>query len=175
MNNAQKEYPKGNEELLALIEKIPFDSARALEIIKGIENIDEVIVDFSWLKSGITTTYLERACGVSNLEAVRVLLDNGADPNFDDEEENICPFWDLMYPEIFAKDYSGDRTEDEVNAARLEIVKLFLEHGANPNMKPSSESETLYEWAVYRTYENYDYGDAYLRLMESYGGKMRNH
>ena len=156
-----KEFEKGNEELLQMIENGSFDSARAQELIGQIDEIDHPIIGLN----GYNTTYMETAVDASNLEAVRFLLKNGADPNCDWNNLNICPWWDLQYNDPF---------NAEMDTERLEIAGLFLEYGADPNYLPEDECETLYEWVANKEY-NTDYEYAFLKLLKSCGGCRRNH
>ena len=65
------------------------------------------------------------ACG--HLEMVRLLLENGADPNL--PEEGIAPRGHALY--------------SAAANGHFEIVKLLLEHGAHPNVEVESSADTL--------------------------------
>ena len=160
-----KQYPPGNPALLRLFQKIPFPRNRAKRLLQRVPDLNEPILDLN----GYSTTYLYEAQSCNNLEAVRLLLENGADPNY----ENIdlvsdCALWDLQY--------TWDDNED-TSPIRLEIAKLFFEYGADPNLV--SENECLYDWVVDAVFNEigeygWEHRRDFLKLLVMYGGGGRN-
>ncbi|MBR5501562.1 MAG: hypothetical protein IKV55_00860 [Oscillospiraceae bacterium] len=163
-------YPEGNAELFSLLAAPSFDAARAEELIKHIPRIDALVVD-RMNHPTFPTTYLNAATEKNIIEAVRLLFQYGADPNFNSGDDDVCPFWDLQYCE-----------EDPAwNTVHLEIAKLFLEQGADPNLPAINEWETLYEWVYYKDGEDdwplengKNYVHEFLKLLEAYGGRFRS-
>ena len=159
-----KQYPPGNPALLRLLQKVPFPKYRAKWLLRRIPDLNEPILDLN----GYSTTYLHEAVTGNNLEAVRLLLDHGADPNY----ENIdliqdCALWDLQY----VWDDNGD-----TSPVRLEIAKLFFEYGADPNLV--SENECLYDWVLFEVFNSphefgWEHRCDFLKLLIIYGGGGR--
>lgn len=155
-----KQYPTGNPELLQLLRKVPFPKHRAKHLLQSIPDLNEPIMDLN----GCSTTYLYEAQSYNNLEAVRLLLDGGADPNYENLDlVNDCALWDLQY---IWNDEDGAQI-------RYEIAKRFFEHGANPNL--ISEDECLYDWVMDSVFnEMGEYGwecrRDFLKLLVIYGG-----
>jgi len=149
----------GNAQLFHLFKDRDFDKAYALELIKSIPNLNQPILD----EAGHSTTYLYEAQAQNSLEAVRLLLKNGADPNFYDPRLSCdCPLWDLQY----------EAAEEQDNEARYAIAKLFFEHGADPNIE--CDGETLFDFVTFRVY-NEDHGNrkylrSFYKLLILYGG-----
>lgn len=158
----EENYEKGNAELLLMFKSKTFDRAIASSIIAGIPDINQPILNLS----GYSTTYLFEAESYNNVEAVRFLLENGADPNIDVPDAiNDCPLFDLHF--------LWDEMSDEI-AQRLEIVKLFFEFGADPNL--DCDGETLYDhvlWEVFNddiTPHNWEYLERFFLILVAYGG-----
>lgn len=70
---------------------------------------------------------IKNACVRGNLEVVRYLLEQGADPN-------------LPEPEIAPE---GHALMTAVNHGHYELVELLLRHGANPNARAESSADVL--------------------------------
>ena len=158
----EKNYEKGNAELLLMFKSKTFDRAIASSIIAGIPDINQPILNLS----GYSTTYLFEAESYNNVEAVRFLLENGADPNIDVPDAiNDCPLFDLHF--------LWDEISDEI-AQRLEIVKLFFEFGADPNL--DCDGEILYDhvlWEVFNddiTPHDWKYIKQFFLILVAYGG-----
>ena len=73
-----KAYLPGNRAFLKLLKKKPFPIRKAKWLLRIIPDLNEPILNLN----GCSTTYLYEAQSYNNLEAVRLLLDNGADPNY---------------------------------------------------------------------------------------------
>lgn len=136
---------------------INFDEERASKLMKMMD-VNTVFVDSRFkLKS----TFLELAATWANIEMVKLLLENGADPNlvYDNGTENVL--WNLQY---------SDR-DIEVDKIRLQIVELLLQYGADPHLKV--EGDDLMNWAISCYGEldegiQADYRFQFIRLLEKY-------
>ena len=156
-----EKYENGNVELLSMLKSKTFDRAIASRIIAGISDLNKPILNLT----GHATTYLFEAETYNNVDAVRFLLENGADPNLDIPDLiNDCPLTDLH----FLWQEMGDEMEQ-----RLEIVKLFFTFGADPNLLYDGES--LYdhvEWEMF--YQDVPHDLEYLKrfflILLAYGG-----
>lgn len=151
---------KGNESLLKLFEKQEFDKAFALRLLETIDDINEPIKDLS----GYETTYLAAAVANNNLEAVRFLFDNGVNPNSTDADGTTV-FWDLQYL----------WDEAPVAPVRYAIAKLFLEYGADPNLRDDVDIESLYDYVLFKLVEDsysddWEYLRSFFKLLVIYGG-----
>ena len=161
MNINEKTYPQGNMELLTMFKNKTFDKELALRCLQMITDINQPILDWN----GYSTTYLFEAESHNNVEAVRFLLENGADPNFCYQDLiSDCALSDLhfLYEEMV-----------EESTQRLKIAKLFFEFGANPDI--DYDFESLYDhvfWEVFNddTPHERDYLRKFLLLMIAYGG-----
>lgn len=155
-------YGKGNPELLTMFKSKVFDYAAARDIIADIPNLNEPILDLN----GYSTTYLYEAEENNNIEAVRFLLENGADPNLDIPELiSDCPLFDLHF-------LWGEMQGEEQQ--RLEIVRLFFEFGANPDIL--CEGETLYDHVLREVFNDsitphdWKYIKKFFIFLVAYGG-----
>ncbi len=128
--------PSHLNELLALIGQRPFDTKRANILLRSIDDLDQIIFD----SDGTDTTLLSKAVDSNNLEAVQLLLEHGADPNYVSPDYS-CPFLELQFS-------WKDEYEDRI---RYEITKLFLSHGADPNL--IVEGLSVYDYATIEVYE----------------------
>ncbi|MBP3371487.1 MAG: hypothetical protein J6L88_03075 [Clostridia bacterium] len=162
MNPEQETYSVGNAELLKMFKCKTFDCSLARQIIENIPNLNKPILNLN----GHSTTYLYEASENNNIEAVRLLLENGADPNLDFPNLiNGSALYDLHF--------LWEEMEDEVQQ-RLEIVRMFFEFGANPNLL--SEGETLYDhilWEVFNdsiTPHDWEYLKKFFLILIAYGG-----
>jgi len=160
-------YAPGDPELLGLFETEPFDLERAREIVSGIKDINAPVLD----ACGYSTTYLYEAQAANNVQAVELLLEMGADPNYYNPDiDGDCPLWDLQY---FSDGRDEDIKKKEVEA-RYQIAKLFFQHGADPDLTRGSES--LYDYVGFKLFEgNEDELDLELlknlyKLLIAYGG-----
>lgn len=135
-----KEYRKGNLTVLQMIEDNSFDETIANELLNNID-LNEPIYD----KHNYTKTYLYEAVVDNNLQAVRYLLEHGADPNFCNLELiGGCPLWELQYID------EGQSVED-----RYEIEKLFFKYGGNPNLiYDDFANEGLYDYVLFKVYND---------------------
>ena len=127
--------PSHLNELLALIGQRPFDTKRANILLQSIDDLEQVISD----KNGYKTTLLAEAVDSNNLDAVQLLLEHGADPNYVSPDYD-CAFWELQY--------SWEEDDADEDRTRYEIAKLFLSHGADPNLL--LEGETIFDYVTYK-------------------------
>ena len=127
------------DEMLALIEHRPFDTKRANVLLQSIDDLEQVISD----KNGYKTTLLAETVDSNNLDAVQLLLEHGADPNYVSPDYD-CPFLDLQ-------DSREDESEDRI---RYAITKLFLAHGADPNL--IVEGLSVYDYATIEVYDFFE-------------------
>lgn len=160
--NVPETYCQGNPELLKMFKSKGFDCAIAKDIIADIPDLNRPILDLN----GYSTTYLFEAEAYNNIEAVRFLLENGADPNLNIPDlVNDCPLHDLHF--------LWEEMQDE-KQQRLEIVRLFFEFGADPDIL--YEDETLYDhvlWEVFNdsmTPHDWDYIKKFFIFLIAYGG-----
>lgn len=156
-----------------------FSIESAEELIKGI-NIND---PFNDPKCGSLTTFLSEACLYTNLRMARLLLENGADPNYvlyaDRPGWRENPFWDLQYNVYYDTFYEesdeNKKIADAADEDNLEIARLCLEYGANPCLK--LEEEDLFSYVLYAILEDDDdfrlleYRSRFLILLVAYGGK----
>ena len=103
----------------------------------------------------------------NNVDAVRFLLENGADPNLDIPELlfSSCALTDLHF--------LWEEMEDD-RAKRLEIAKLFFEFGGDPNLW--YEHETLYDHVLWEVFNDdyaphdWEYVCSFFKILIAYGG-----
>ena len=162
MSNEEKKYEKGNVELLSMFKSKSFDREKAALIIADIADINQPILDLN----GYSTTYLFEAQTHNNIDAVRFLLENGADPNLDDYDLlNGCALTDLHF--------LWWEMEEEADQ-RLETAKLFFEFGGDPNLW--YDGETLYDHVLWEVFNdshsphNWDYIKKFFIILIAYGG-----
>ena len=114
---------------------------------------------------------LEIAIECQNIKMVELLLENGADPNANDYNgENI-------FSEMIYLDYYNREDID----ARLKIIKLMLDYGADPCYDYGSES--LFDFLTYEILSSeckiispeFKYYSAFLTLLIIYGAKSHSH
>jgi ankyrin repeat protein len=88
-------------------------------------------------------------------EAIRILLDAGADPNIADNAGKtplIANAWDLEIAKLLlahganVNAQASDGFTPLLNAGTLELTRLLLEHGADPFAKTKS-GDTALDWA----------------------------
>lgn len=144
-------------ELEKMCSDADFDKERAVELLKKITDVDQEFLDSKYKAK---STLLDMAAEWSNYKMVKLLLENGANPNlvYDNGTENVL--WNLQYAEEDA----------EENKIRLNIVKLLLENGANPNI--NIEGDGLLEWAISCWGDDVgiqsDYRDKFICILEDY-------
>lgn len=167
------------KELYDMCHDVDFSVKRAEELICGID----VNEPFSDPRYNDETTFLYEACNYINLKMVKLLLENGADPNFilnaDKPLMRDNPFWDLQYnvytDSFYNESEENRRISDEADDANLEIARTFLEYGADPSL--TLETEDLFSYVLYAIQEDEDnirmleYRSRFLILLIAYGGK----
>ena len=168
------------KELYYMCQDNDFSVIRAEELINEID-VNEPFNDPRWDKS--LTTFLSQACMHTNLKMAKMLLENGADPNYvlyaDRPGWHENPFWDLQYnvydDEFYEESDENKKIADAADEDNLEIARLCLEHGANPCLK--LEGEDLFSYVLYAVVEDDDdfrlleYRSRFLILLIAYGGK----
>ena len=155
-------FCSGNVELLTMFRSKSFDRVHAARIIQTIPDLNQPILDLN----GYSSTYLFEAQTYNNVDAVRFLLENGSDPN-------LCNMDLLSWCALYDLHFLWLEMEEEADQ-RLEIAKLFLAFGGDPNLL--IEGETLYDhvfWEVYNI-KNVPHDEEYLFrffiLLLAYGG-----
>ena len=109
------------------------------------------------------TTFLFVALFYKNVEVIRLLLENGADPNGRDGYEEP-PIWDLQY-----------KYDDAQYGLR--VTRLLLEHGADPNIKWDAP-EGFYTYVhtkpadIIESKEEFNYLWDLAELLEEFGGRF---
>lgn len=168
-----KEYIDADITLLQMIDgRIAMDISKAEAIIKSLKNVDEIIKykddDSSYT---YTNTYLGLAVDHNNRDAVELLLKNGANPNFYSDTPWIDPLNDLQY-----------LYENQDQNIRYEIQKLFFEYGADPNFTSPDEPEPLYDYVLWKVYNDRPDSDdewenlkQFYKLLILYGGGGKYH
>ena len=159
---------ENEKSLFSLCADENFDKETALSLIKAVDINKELVEDERY--PGITTTFLSQAAMHINIEMVRLLLENGADPNF-----ILCagkplhqgnPFWDMQYP------VSYNASENETG---LQIAQLMLDYGASPAIE--LEGEDLFSYVLYAVFNDDDYEtlreyrSRFRILLVAYGGE----
>jgi hypothetical protein len=162
MDVPKETYEKGNAELLHMFKSKCFDRNTASRLLAEIPDLNQPILDLN----GYSSTYLYEAQTFNNVEAVRLLLENGADPNLDIPELiSDCALTDLHF---LWEEISKEASQ------RLEIAKLFFEFGGDPNLW--YDGETLYDhvlWEVFNdsiTPHSWEYIERFFIILIAYGG-----
>ena len=153
--------------LLKLCSDPLFEKGEAVALIRNL-NLNEEIVDMQHPNS--RTTFLMEATRNANLEMVRLLLENGADPNFILYEDKPLwrenPFWDLQY-----NDFGETEEENEIG---LQMAQLMLEYGADPNI--TLDDGDLFSYVCFAVFNDDDtpelceYRSRFFILLIAYGG-----
>jgi len=180
------------EELNALITELfdmckckDFSSSRALELIGQLDIRGAICDPYNPERQ---TSFLSQACDYSNLEMVRLLLENRANPNLILYEDmpgwQEAPFWDLQYCEYYDSFHESSeenrRISEEADDVKLEIARLFLEHGASPGLM--LEGEELFSYVLdavvmdeLDSFHQFEYRSRFLILLIAYGGKNKHY
>ena len=176
----KKALDKKITELYYMCQDNNFSTERAEDLINEIE-INEPFKDPRWDKS--LTTFLKEACMYTNLKMAKLLLENGADPNYvlyaDRPGWQENPFWDLQYNvydnSFYEANDENKKIADAADEDNLEIARLCLEYGADPCLK--LEGEDLFSYVLCAVVEDDDnfrlleYRSRFLILLVAYGGK----
>lgn len=154
-------------ELFKMCKDANFDKDSAIEIIRKVD----LNKDYDYSKSSnLTETFLTEACTYANIEMVKLLLENGADPNYIICEDRYLyqdnAFWDMQY-------YISD--EPEEYEMGLEIAQLMLEYGASPSVTVSGEDLFSYVCDMVFNDDHSDdlqleYRQRFFILLIAYGG-----
>ena len=142
------------EELKELCKSKNFNKELAESLIKNI-NFNQAI-------ESEETTFLYLAVTSGNIDMVKFLLDNGADPNYFTEDDGPV-LWELQHTAFFEME----------EKQRLELVKLLLEYGADPNIV--SWDEPLFDYITYKVFneadsDDWDYIVKFFIYLVAYGG-----
>ena len=159
---------ENEKSLFRLCSDVNFDKETALSLIKAVDINKELVEDERYLN--IKSTFLSRASAYANIEMVRLLLENGANPNlihYEDTpalQENI--FWDMQY-------HLSDDIDEE-NEIGLQIAQLMLEYGADPGIV--IDEEDLFSYVLSAVFNDdghkvlCEYRSRFLILLIAYGG-----
>ena len=92
-------------ELYLMCQDNDFSMSRAMELVCGMD-VNQPFDDPKY--KGNLTTFLSAACLHTNLRMAKLLLENGADPNYilyaDRPGWQENPFWDLQYC-VYSEDF----------------------------------------------------------------------
>ncbi len=164
-----KQYPMANSEVYSMIVEKRFDSVAAEARLEGVD-LNAPICFFDGYSS-YPNTYLAEAVRANNLPAARFFLEHGADPNMNAPDMLTCALWELQYL---------DESQDW--RTRYEIAKLFFEHGADPNLDVDGDGETLYDYVLFKVYNDPPSDDDdwenlrhFYMLLVLYGGGGKGH
>ena len=156
-------------ELDAMCWAVKFDQDRAVELLKCIDPNE--VYNYVPPHGGIPyrTTLLYRAVSNQNVDMMKLLLENGADPNFvDPEKEANTVMWDLMCPGL-------SESESKV---RLEMAQIMLEYGASPVLVDDPEGNDLLSHVFFQIWadsynDNWDYLCKFFILLVAYNGESK--
>ena len=163
---------ENEKSLFRLCSDVNFDKETALSLIKAVDINKELVEDERYLN--IKSTFLSRASAYANIEMVRLLLENGSNPNlihYEDTpalQENI--FWDMQY-------HLSDDIDEE-NEIGLQIAQLMLDYGADPGIV--IDEEDLFSYVLSAVFNDDDhkvlceYRSRFLILLIAYGGANSN-
>ena len=147
------------QELIKMCTQKDFDLEKANELIQQID-VNEKFKkpDYSW-----NNTLLECASENANFSMVKLLLENGADPDI--VADDLGPLWSLQY---------ADGETDKENKDRLKIAQLLLEYGANPLIDPENTNEGLFDYVVFKIFnddlnDSWEYLVRFFILLVAYG------
>ena len=95
------------------------------------------------------TRHLSEACSRCMENAVKKLLENGADPK--KKFERTTPFLYILESKKSDDKYSGieevkKRSEEEFGQVRARIISLLLEKGVNPKESPNDDWKDYFQW-----------------------------
>ena len=158
---------ENEKSLFRLCSDVNFDKETALSLIKAVDINKELVEDERYLN--IKSTFLSRASAYANIEMVRLLLENGSNPNlihYEDTpalQENI--FWDMQY-------HLSDDIDEE-NEIGLQIAQLMLDYGADPGIV--IDEEDLFSYVLFAVFDDdhevlREYRRRFLILLIAYGG-----
>lgn len=150
-----------DEELLTAMKDKNFDEVRIRKLLEELPNVDILFSD----KYGDEDVYMREAVCNNNFRMVNLLFEYGANPNLYKDFEGLyytCPFAELLDGGF----YGETPTEEEKREmeTRLSIAQVFLEHGANPELRV--DDNILLDWAQSNA-EDYEPAREYsIRLYE---------
>ena len=116
---------------------------------------------------------LEIAIECNNVKMVKLLLENGADPNANNYDG------EHIFSEMIYLDYYNDEDIDR----KLEMVKLMLDYGADPCYDDGFKYENLFDSLANRIFNSeyklygpeFEYLSSFLTLLIIYGAKSYFH
>ena len=149
--------------LIDMCRMISCDVSSAKALLSDVEVNARFITKTPDTQIAYQTTLLAEAAQAGNIDMVKLLLQDGADPNLIPEDEPILYMLEL--PE--------DEEPSLCDERRLAIVELLLQSGADPLVKWEAESildDACFE--VFNTVTGYDreYMKRFLLLLILYGG-----
>lgn len=126
---------KMNEELLKLIGSSNSDPKEIKALAQSCGQLNTVY-EVPQPGGSVEDTYLNYAVSCNNVMAVRILLDNGADPSL------VGGIAELpLYNAVFLKCDTAEEVEKQ-----LRIACLLLAYGADPDQLIPSEGQSVYEY-----------------------------
>ncbi len=146
-----------SKRLFELCKEKEFNTEIAKELIKNVD-LNSIILDEH-------TTFLITAVEYENTDMIKLLLKNGADPNFFPEDD-LPALWNLQYYNFF-----------ETNQSELlYITQMLLESGANPNIV--GDDESLFDYVAFSVFnevedDNWSYILNFFLYLIAYGGSSK--
>ena len=133
--------PSNIEEIKRLLSMRKFTKDELSEM--AISFTDNCFCEYLDVMNGhVPSVNIDNMCSSYVVEALRLLLEVGLDPNDNNMQDDENVMWNTMWidmPNVAAK-----------------VMKLLLENGGNPNHFLPGERETLFEYIVFKvSYDEY--------------------